>query len=91
MIIVLKEMIEESAVFFLLLIVIGAGFVQSFFGLDSTDGENMTMNTVLHKLVQAVLDEPDFEYFQNISPPFGHLLFYLFNFIVTIRASLCDP
>jgi hypothetical protein len=32
MIIVLKEMLKESAVFFLLLLVIVAGFLQSFFG-----------------------------------------------------------
>jgi hypothetical protein len=32
MIIVLKEMLKESAVFFLLLTVIVAGFLQSFFG-----------------------------------------------------------
>src|ERR1700737_4540739 len=32
MIVVLKEMLKESAVFFLLLLVIVAGFLQSFFG-----------------------------------------------------------
>lgn len=96
MLIVLKEMLKESAVFFLLLTVIIIGFIQSFYGydpcrqrlmdyrLDSADGVVKIMNKVLHTMTQAVLQSPNFEVYEDISPPFGLLLFYLFNFIVSV-------
>jgi hypothetical protein len=98
MIIVLKEMLKESAVFFLLLLVIVAGFLQSFFGyyhrqkvsddsLDSADGTVTIMNKVLNTMTQAVLQSPNFDLYEDISPPFGLLLFYLFNFIVSVRTN----
>lgn len=100
MIIVLKEMLKESAVFFLLLTVIVAGFLQSFFGyflqtmdlmdsLDSADGTVTLMNKVLNTMTQALLQAPDFNLYEDISPPFGLLLFYLFNFVVSVCNLLC--
>jgi hypothetical protein len=127
MLIVLKEMLKESAVFFLLLLVIVAGFLQSFFGyvwhltphlipirpnptppitrvpllplvvlltyvrLDSTDGNITVMRKVLHTMTQALLQAPDFDFYNDISPPFGLLLFYLFNFIVSICTLPSPP
>ena len=99
MIIVLKEMLKESALFFLLLLIIVAGFLQSFFGyrywyrkakssLDYADGTVTLMSKVVHSLTQAILMSPNFDYYTDISPPFGLLLFYLFNFIVSVCTSL---
>ena len=58
--------------------------------LDHADGPVTMMSKVLHTMTQAVLMSPDFGAYEDISPPFGILLFYLFNFIVsvcTIRAA----
>jgi len=84
MIIVLKKMIKETAVFFLLLVVIAAGFLQSFFALDTTNGNLVVMKKVLHSMTQAFLDSPDFAFYEDLTPPFGLYLFYLYNFIVSI-------
>jgi len=88
MIIVLKEMIKEAGVFFLLLIVIVAGFLQAFFGLDTADGTVTVMSNVITTMTQAVLLAPDFDMYNEIAPPFGLLLFYIFNFIVSVCKSL---
>jgi len=42
------------------------------------------MSKVLHTMTQALLMSPDFGAYEEISPPFGLLLFYLFNFIVSV-------
>jgi len=58
--------------------------------LDHADGPVTMMSKVLHTMTQAVLMSPEFGAYEDISPPFGLLLFYLFNFIVsvcTIRAA----
>lgn len=86
MLVVLKKMIKETAVFFLLLIVIVAGFLQSFFALGA-DGKGEVARKVLHSMTQAFLDSPDFDFYQEFTPPFGLYLFYLYNFIVSIRKS----
>jgi hypothetical protein len=85
MLIVLKEMLKEAGVFFLLLIVIIAGFLQAFFGLDSADETVDVMNTVVNSMTQALLQAPDFTMYSKIAPPFGLLLFYLFNFLISVR------
>lgn len=97
MLVVLKKMIKETAVFFLLLVVIAAGFIQSFyayvfhaqnlisrFSLDSSTGSLEVMKKVLHSMTQAFLESPDFEFYTDLTPPFGLYLFYLYNFIVGI-------
>ena len=43
------------------------------------------MKKVLHSMTQAFLDAPDFEFYEDLTPPFGLYLFYLFNFIVSVR------
>jgi hypothetical protein len=102
MIIVLKKMIKETAVFFLLLIVIAAGFIQSFFAyplsplleffvnlcsLGASEGGSGVTKKVLHSMTQAFLDAPDFEFYKELTPPFGLYLFYFYNFIVSICTS----
>jgi len=113
MLIVLKKMIKETAVFFLLLVVIAAGFLQSFFSyllcplptpncpplfpgdpqigadgsLDASTGNLEVMKRVLHSMTQAFLDAPDFAFYEDLAPPFGLYLFYLYNFIVSVCMS----
>jgi hypothetical protein len=52
--------------------------------LDSADGTVTVMSKVLHTMTQALLMAPDFSAYEDISPPFGLFLFYLFNFIVSV-------
>ena len=46
------------------------------------------MKDVIHSMTQAFLDAPDFAFYENLTPPFGLYLFYLYNFIVSICISL---
>jgi hypothetical protein len=46
------------------------------------------MKKVLHSMTQAFLDSPDFGFYETLTPPFGLYLFYLYNFIVSIRMLL---
>jgi hypothetical protein len=46
------------------------------------------MNKVLNTMTQALLQSPNFDLYEDISPPFGLLLFYLFNFIVSVCTTL---
>jgi hypothetical protein len=52
--------------------------------LDSTNGNLVVMKKVLHSMTQAFLDSPDFGFYEDLTPPFGIYLFYLYNFIVSI-------
>ena len=48
------------------------------------------MKKVLHSMTQAFLDAPDFAFYEDLTPPFGIYLFYLYNFIVTVCPSPSD-
>ena len=52
--------------------------------LDSADGTVTVMNKVLNTMTQALLQSPNFDLYEDIAPPFGILLFYLFDFIVSV-------
>ena len=85
MLIVLKQMLKESLVFFALLVIVAAGFLQAFSGLDVSDnGKLDVMTQVLHSMTQAVLAAPDFDTYDKFSPPYGKLLYYVFVFLVTV-------
>lgn len=95
MIIILEKMIKETAIFFLLLIVIAAGFFQSFMAsvpiitysncsLDSSDGTSPVILRMLNSMTQAFLNSPNFDYYESLRPPFGIVLFYLYASIVSI-------
>jgi hypothetical protein len=49
------------------------------------------MKKVLHSMTQAFLDAPDFAFYEDLTPPFGIYLFYLYNFIVTVCSSPFSP
>ena len=46
------------------------------------------MKKILHSMTQAFLDAPDFAFYEDLTPPFGIYLFYLYNFIVTVCIPL---
>ncbi|KAK9460736.1 uncharacterized protein V1516DRAFT_677511 [Lipomyces oligophaga] len=84
MLVVLKELMKESAVFFVLLIIIMVGFLQAFVGLDSADGYYDVGSMSLAYMVRSVLGSPEFEPYEFFAAPFGALLNYLFTFVVSV-------
>ncbi|ODQ55443.1 hypothetical protein SAICODRAFT_76435 [Saitoella complicata NRRL Y-17804] len=84
MLIVTKEMLKESVVFFALLAVVAAGFIQSFLGLDSADRVLDSPVALLHSIIQAVLQSPDFDTFRDFAKPFGPILYYLWVFVTAV-------
>jgi hypothetical protein len=65
MVIVTARMLRESAIFLALLIVLCAGFLQAFVGLDQVD-ENLTaVSFVSQAMLNAIMTSPDFSGFDN--------------------------
>jgi UDP-N-acetylmuramyl pentapeptide phosphotransferase/UDP-N-acetylglucosamine-1-phosphate transferase len=89
MLVVLKVMMKESLIFFALLGVVVIGFLQAFVGMDQADPENIvTAGTILKGMANTVMQNPDFEAFENFAAPFGIILYYLFTFVVMV-GELC--
>ncbi|KAF6804620.1 potassium ion channel [Colletotrichum musicola] len=85
MLVVLKVMMKESVIFFALLLVLVIGFLQAFIGLDFADdwvADDVTF--ILQAMANAVMQSPDFDGFDQFSPPFGIILYYCFTFIVMV-------
>jgi len=85
MLVVLKVMMRESLIFFALLIVVMVGFFQAFLGLDIADDQLADdIPFVIQAMLNAVMQSPEFEGFDNFSPPFGIILYYIFTFVVMV-------
>ncbi|CCF60248.1 hypothetical protein KAFR_0J01840 [Kazachstania africana CBS 2517] len=84
MLVVLKHMMAESIVFFVLLFLIMIGFLQGFLGLDSADGKREISGPILSNLLITVLGEGSFQMFENFAPPYAGILYYTYSFIVTV-------
>ncbi|KAL0944805.1 potassium ion channel [Colletotrichum truncatum] len=85
MLVVLKVMMKESIIFFALLIVLVIGFLQAFIGLDLADDWVLDdILFILQAMANAVMQSPDFDGFDQFSPPFGIILYYCFTFIVMV-------
>ncbi|KAF1912912.1 hypothetical protein BDU57DRAFT_559117 [Ampelomyces quisqualis] len=84
MLVVLKVMMRESLIFFALLIVVMVGFFQAFLGMDMADDLATDSTFVLQAMLNAVMQSPEFEGFDNFSPPFGIILYYIFTFVVMV-------
>jgi hypothetical protein len=85
MLVVLKVMMKESAIFFALLVVVIIGFLQAFIGMDFAD--DMAADDtifILQAMANAIMQSPDFTGFERFSPPFGIILYYVFTFVVMI-------
>lgn len=84
MLIIIKHMMAESLVFFVLLFLMMIGFLQGFVGLDSSDGKNDITQGILTNLIITVLGDGSFESFQDFAPPYAAILYYGYRFIVTV-------
>ncbi|KAF1923306.1 uncharacterized protein M421DRAFT_104535 [Didymella exigua CBS 183.55] len=85
MLVVLKVMFRESLIFFLLLFVVLVGFLQAFMGLDIAEDQVMNdMGFVMQAMLNAIMQSPEFEGFDNFAPPFGLILYYIFTFVVMV-------
>ncbi len=84
MFVVLKAMMLESITFFALLIVVLVGFLQAFVGLNQVENNAKAINFVVLAMINAILGSPAFDGFDNYSPPFGMVLYYLYTFVVMV-------
>ena len=84
MIVVLKVMMQESAIFFLLLILISVGFLQAFVGLNQIDNNRTITTFIVQSMANSVMQSPDFGGFGRFAPPFGIVLYYLYTFVVMV-------
>ena len=84
MLVVLKVMMKESLIFFALLIVVIVGFLQAFIGLNTVDKAGSITTFIIQSMANAIMQSPDFDGFDNFSPPFGIILYYIFTFVVMV-------
>ncbi|KAK5086722.1 Calcium channel yvc1 [Lithohypha guttulata] len=84
MLVVLKVMMRESLIFFALLVVVCIGFLQSFIGLNQTEGNREITGFIFEAMIKAILTSPEFEGFDDYAHPFGLILYYIFSFIVMV-------
>ncbi|KAG9317378.1 hypothetical protein JVU11DRAFT_1577 [Chiua virens] len=70
-----SRMLQESGIFFALLSLLGAGFVQAMYALDAADGEINHAYTVINVLLQGLLQSPNYDKFSD--NPVGMTLYYL--------------
>lgn len=84
MIVVLKMMMKESILFFVLLGVIILGFLQGFLGLDASDGRSEATKRILVSLVNAVIGESGFKDVENLVPPYASILYYIYSFLLSV-------
>jgi hypothetical protein len=84
MFVVLKVMMRESLIFFALLFVVLVGFLQAFAGLNQVENNAKAINFVVSAMLHAIVGSPAFDGFDNYSPPFGMILYYLYTFMVMV-------
>jgi hypothetical protein len=85
MMVVLKVMMKESIIFFALLGVLIAGFLQAFVGLDYAEDRTIDdIRFIIQSMANAMMQSPDFSGFERFQPPFGLILYYIFTFVVMV-------
>ncbi|KAI1796187.1 calcium activated cation channel [Ganoderma leucocontextum] len=70
--------LEVSSLQSLLLALLGIGFLQGLYALDAADGNTDHPTEILHGLIQALLQAPNYDMFMGTSPA-GLILYYLWN------------
>jgi hypothetical protein len=88
MLIVFKVMMKESLIFFALLFFIMVGFLQAFMGMAEADFGVPITGTIIQGMASTLMSSPDFDKFRSFAPPFGIILYYLFNFVVMVCECL---
>ncbi|GAV53371.1 hypothetical protein ZYGR_0AI06550 [Zygosaccharomyces rouxii] len=84
MLVVLKFMMTESIVFFVMLLLVMLGFLQGFIGLDASDGSIDITGPIMKNLVMTVVGAGGFDTFKSFAPPYAAILWYCYCFIVTV-------
>jgi hypothetical protein len=85
MLVVLKVMMAESLIFFALLLVVLIGFFQAFIGMDQADDYALSATKFIVKnMLNAIFGSPDFDGWDRFAPPFGLILYYIYNFIIIV-------
>ena len=84
MLVVLKVMMKESVIFFALLIVVLIGFLQGFIGMDQTDQQLTAVGFIIQQMLNAIMGDPSFDVWDNFAPPFGLILYYIYNFVIIV-------
>ncbi|EMC96683.1 hypothetical protein BAUCODRAFT_485849 [Baudoinia panamericana UAMH 10762] len=85
MLVVLKVMMKESIIFFALLFVVLVGFLQGFVGLDQAEDNAITASGfIVKQMLNAIMGSPDFDGWSRFAPPFGLILYYIYNFIIIV-------
>jgi hypothetical protein len=84
MLVVLKVMLKESVIFFLLLVVICIGFLQAFVGMNHVPNNSPIIGDIIQQMLNTVMQSPNFGGFDEFAPPFGMILYYIYTFIVMV-------
>lgn len=84
MLVVLKVMMKESLIFFALLIVVLVGFMQGFIGMDQADQQLTAVPFITQQMLNAIMGDPGFDVWDDFAPPFGLILYYIYNFIIIV-------
>ncbi|BEJ15939.1 hypothetical protein CspHIS471_0505440 [Cutaneotrichosporon sp. HIS471] len=86
--VVVFRMLRESAIFFILLAILAAGFIQSMYALDAADrdiDEKYGMWSLVNNLLRSIMGDPDFDAAnERFGPPFGTIIYYFWNFMTAI-------
>ncbi|KAJ3279058.1 hypothetical protein HK104_001818, partial [Borealophlyctis nickersoniae] len=78
-VIIVRAMLKDALLFFVLFFFVIAGFTQAFIGLAAGDAQ--TPMGVLYLLARSVLGDPDFDTAQETHPTFGAPLLLLYMFL----------
>lgn len=85
---VVFRMLRESAIFFILLAILGMGFIQSMYALDAADMEyddKFGMWALINNLLRSIMGDPDFDTAaERFGAPYGTIIYYFWNFLVAI-------
>lgn len=76
------RMLQESGIFFALLSLLAIGFAQGLYALDLADGTSDDASTVIHLLIQSLLQAPDYDKFKP--SPASLALYYLWNVVTAL-------
>lgn len=82
MLVVLSQLIQESVIFFVLLLAVSAGFFQAFIGLDSSDGSVDFLNSTAELMFMTIMGNPAYDALDNLAHPYGQILYYFFAFLI---------
>nr|OQO18235.1 hypothetical protein B0A51_13569 [Rachicladosporium sp. CCFEE 5018] len=84
MLVVFKVMMKESLIFFALLIFVLIGFLQAFIGMDQVDQDLSSTGFIVTQMINAIMGSPEFDGWDRFAPPFGLILYYIYNFIIIV-------